>query len=71
MEAEGKARVLYERMPGAEIILPEGIRLPEAEEGVCFLHAAPMNPGGAEGAGFGVNGRADLKKYPWDCRSFF
>ena len=36
-------------MLGAEIVLLEGIRLAEAEEGVYFLHAAPLNLGGAEG----------------------
>jgi arylformamidase len=37
-------------MLGAEIVLLEGIRLAEAEEGVWLLHAAPLNLGGAEGA---------------------
>ena len=37
-------------MLGAEIVLLEGIRLAEAEEGVYFLHAAPLNLGGAEGS---------------------
>ena len=36
-------------MLGAGIILLEGIRLADAEEGVYFLHAAPLNLGGAEG----------------------
>ena len=37
-------------MLGAEIVLLEGIRLARAEEGVWFLHAAPLNLGGADGA---------------------
>ena len=37
-------------MLGAEIVLLEGIRLADAEEGVYLLHAAPLNLGGAEGA---------------------
>ena len=37
-------------MLGAEIVLLEGIRLSEVEEGVYLLHAAPLNLGGAEGA---------------------
>ena len=37
-------------MLGAEIVLLEGIRLADVEEGVYFLHAAPLNLGGAEGA---------------------
>ena len=37
-------------MLGAGIILLEGIRLADAEEGVYFLHAAPLNLGGAEGS---------------------
>ena len=35
---------------GAEIVLLEGIRLADVEEGVYILHAAPLNLGGAEGA---------------------
>ena len=35
---------------GAEIVLLEGIRLSEVEEGVYLLHAAPLNLGGTEGA---------------------
>lgn len=35
---------------GAEVVLLEGIRLGEAEEGVYFLNAAPLNLGGADGA---------------------
>lgn len=35
---------------GAEVILLEGIRLQDVEEGVYLLHAAPLNLGGAEGA---------------------
>ena len=37
-------------MLGAEIVLLEGIRLSDVEEGVYILHAAPLNLGGAEGA---------------------
>ena len=37
-------------MLGAGIILLEGIRLADVEEGVYLLHAAPLNLGGAEGA---------------------
>ncbi len=35
---------------GAEVVLLEGIRLQDVEEGVYLLHAAPLNLGGAEGA---------------------
>ena len=35
---------------GAEVVLLEGIRLAEVDEGVYLLHAAPLNLGGAEGA---------------------
>lgn len=37
-------------MLGAEIVLLEGIRLGEVEEGIYFLNAAPLNLGGADGA---------------------
>ena len=37
-------------MLGAEIVLLEGIRLADVDEGVYILHAAPLNLGGAEGA---------------------
>ena len=37
-------------MLGAEIVLLEGIRLGEVEEGVYMLNAAPLNLGGADGA---------------------
>ena len=37
-------------MLGAQIVLLEGIRLADVEEGVYILHAAPLNLGGAEGA---------------------
>ena len=37
-------------MLGAEIVLLEGIRLADVEEGTYLLHAAPLNLGGAEGA---------------------
>ena len=37
-------------MLGAEIVLLEGIRLADVEEGVYLLHAAPLNLGGAEGS---------------------
>lgn len=35
---------------GAEVVLLEGIRLGEAEQGVYWLNAAPLKLGGAEGA---------------------
>ena len=35
---------------GAEVVLLEGIRLQEAEEGVYLLNAAPLNLGGSDGA---------------------
>ena len=35
---------------GAGAVLLEGIRLGAVEEGACFLHAAPLNLAGAEGA---------------------
>lgn len=38
------------KLLGAEIVLLEGIRLGEVEEGVYFLNAAPLNLGGADGA---------------------
>ena len=37
-------------MLGAEIVLLEGIRLGEVEEGIYLLDAAPINLGGADGA---------------------
>ena len=37
-------------MLGAEIVLLEGIRLSEVDEGVYFLNAAPINLGGSDGA---------------------
>lgn len=37
-------------MLGAQIVLLEGIRLGNVPEGVYFLHAAPINLGGADGA---------------------
>ncbi len=37
-------------MLGAEIVLLEGIRLGDIEEGVYLLNAAPLNLGGADGA---------------------
>lgn len=37
-------------MLGSEIVLLEGIRLQEAEDGIWFLNAAPINLGGADGA---------------------
>lgn len=37
-------------MLGAEIVLLEGIRLGEVDEGVYFLNCAPINLGGADGA---------------------
>ena len=35
---------------GADVVLLEGIRLAEVQEGVYFLNAAPINLGGADGA---------------------
>ena len=35
---------------GAEIVLLEGIRLADVDEGIYILHAAPLNLGSAEGA---------------------
>ena len=49
-------------MLGAGIILLEGIRLADAEEGVYFLHAAPLNLGGAEGSPC----RATLVSFDWE-----
>ena len=37
-------------MLGAEIVLLEGIRLHAVPDGVYFLHAAPLNLGGADGS---------------------
>ena len=37
-------------MLGAEIVLLEGIRLGEVEEGIYFLNSAPINLGGSDGA---------------------
>ena len=37
-------------MLGAEVVLLEGIRLGEVEEGIYLLNAAPLNLGGADGA---------------------
>ena len=37
-------------MLGGEIVLLEGIRLGEVDEGVYFLNAAPINLGGSDGA---------------------
>lgn len=37
-------------MLGAEIVLLEGIRLGEVDEGVYLLNCAPLNLGGADGA---------------------
>ena len=37
-------------MLGAQIVLLEGIRLSEVEDGIYILNAAPINLGGADGA---------------------
>ena len=37
-------------MLGAEIVLLEGIRLSEVNDGIYFLNSAPLNLGGADGA---------------------
>ena len=41
---------VHRKMLGAEIVLLEGIRLTDVEEGVYLLSAAPLNLGGADGA---------------------
>ena len=41
---------VHRKMLGAEIVLLEGIRLADVEEGVYLLNAAPLNLGGADGA---------------------
>ncbi|MBR6443184.1 MAG: cyclase family protein [Clostridia bacterium] len=41
---------VHRKMLGAEIVLLEGIRLTDVEEGVYLLNAAPLNLGGADGA---------------------
>lgn len=46
---EGPAQVHYELL-GAELVLLEGIRLAQVEEGVYMLNAVPLNLGGADGA---------------------
>ena len=37
-------------MLGAEIVLLEGIRLAEVDDGVYLLNSAPINLGGSDGA---------------------
>lgn len=37
-------------MLGAEIVLLEGIRLDEVDDGIYFLNSAPINLGGSDGA---------------------
>jgi arylformamidase len=37
-------------MLGAEIVLLEGIRLGDVDEGIYMLNSAPINLGGADGA---------------------
>ncbi len=43
-------KAVHEIMLGEKIVLLEGIRLKEVEEGIYFLNAAPLNLGGADGA---------------------
>lgn len=47
---EDAPKAVHLIMLGAEIVLLEGIRLGDVDEGVYILHAAPLNLGGAEGA---------------------
>lgn len=47
---EDAPQEVHLKLLGAEIVLLEGIRLGEVEEGVYFLNAAPINLGGADGA---------------------
>jgi arylformamidase len=47
---EDKPRNVHLILLGAEVVLLEGIRLGEVEEGVYFLFAAPLCLGGADGA---------------------
>lgn len=46
---EAPAKVHYELL-NKEVVLLEGIRLKDVEEGVYMLNAAPINLGGADGA---------------------
>jgi len=48
--SEDAPKEVHRIMLGAEIVLLEGIRLGDVDEGVYILHAAPLNLGGAEGA---------------------
>lgn len=47
---EDDSRDVHLKLLGAEVVLLEGIRLGEVEEGVYFLNAAPINLGGVDGA---------------------
>lgn len=47
---EDAPRDVHLKLLGAEVVLLEGIRLGEVEEGVYFLNAAPINLGGVDGA---------------------
>ena len=47
---ENAPMAVHRIMLGSGIVLLEGIRLQEAEDGVYFLNAAPINLGGADGA---------------------
>ena len=47
LEAPGEVHLI---MLGAEIVLLEGIRLENVQEGMYILNAAPLNLGGADGA---------------------
>lgn len=47
---EDAPKAVHLIMLGAEIVLLEGIRLSEVEDGIYLLNAAPINLGGADGA---------------------
>ena len=47
---EDAPMAVHKIMLGSEIVLLEGIRLHDVEDGIYFLNAAPLNLGGADGA---------------------
>ena len=47
---EDAPKAVHLIMLGAQIVLLEGIRLSEVEDGIYLLNAAPINLGGADGA---------------------
>ena len=47
---EDAPKQVHLTMLGKEIVLLEGIRLSEVEDGVYMLNAAPLNLGGADGS---------------------